>query len=198
LQPFQIPGMTSGVMDLAHGGTGANLAGMGGTSRFLRKNTTTAVVDVVQPDFSDLVGAAKIAKYNNITTVSNGVPAEYAATDNTTAVANISATTLYAPTASGLFRVSYYVIVNRVATSSTLPDLQLTWTDPDNSTLQTFGPVDSVTPSANTLTTMYSGTVLISAKAGTNIQYQTGVTTAYASTGGTTMQYSVHLKLEAL
>lgn len=141
----------------------------------------------------------KIDKYNNIATVSNGAPSEYATVDNTTAVANIPATTLYAVPSSGIYRLSYYVIVNRVATtSSTLPDLQLTWTDPDNSTVQTFGPFDSATPSANTLTTMYSGTAVISAKAGTNIQYQTGVTTVYASVGATTMQYSVHLKVEAL
>jgi hypothetical protein len=139
------------------------------------------------------------AKYNNIATVANGVPAEYATVDNTTATANIGSTVLYAVPASGLYRISYYVIVNRVATiSSTLPDLQFTWTDPDNSTVQTFGPVDSATPSANTLTTTYSGTVIISAKAPNNINYQTGVTTAYASSGATTMQYSVHLKLESL
>lgn len=100
---------------------------------------------------------------------------------------------------SGIYRLTYYVIVNRAATtSSPLPDLQLTWTDLDNSTLQTFGPVDSATPSANTLTTMYSGIVIVSAKAATDIQYQTGVTTVYASSDATAMQYSVHLKVEAL
>lgn len=139
------------------------------------------------------------AKYNNIATVSNGVPAEYATVDNTTATANIGSTALYAVPTNGQYRLSYYVVVNRVATSSsTLPDLQFTWTDPDNSTLQTFGPVDSATPSANTLTTTYSGSVIVNAKGGTNINYQTGVTTAYASVGATSMQYSVHLKLEAM
>jgi hypothetical protein len=193
--------ITTGLLALARGGTNADLSATGGASRFLRQNSSGAAITVIQPDFADLSGIGKATKYNNIALVSNGIPAEYATVDNITATANIAATTIYSVPASGagLYRLSYYVIVNRAATtSSTLPDLQLTWTDQDNSTLQTFGPVDSATPSANTLTTTYSGSVVISAKASTNIQYQTGVTTAYASVGGTSMQYSVRLKVEAL
>lgn len=156
---------------------------------------------VTTADWNTLVGATKAVKYNGINLVSNGIPTEYATVDNTTATGNIGATTLYAvpSTGAGLYRLSYYVIVNRVATvSSTLPDLKFTWTDPDNSTAQAAGPFDSATPSANTLTTMYSGDVIISAKASTNIQYQVGVTTVYASSGATSMQFSVHIRLEAL
>jgi hypothetical protein len=205
LVPSQIPNLdaskiTTGLLPLARGGTNVDLSASGGTNQFLAMSAGH-VISSVQPDFPNLSGVGKATKYNNISLVGNGFASEYATVDNVTATANIAATTLYAVPASGagLYRLSYYVIVNRAATtSSTLPDLQLTWTDPDNSTLQTFGPVDSATPSANTLTTTYSGTVVISAKASTNIQYQTGVTTAYASVGGTSMQYSIHLKVEAL
>ncbi len=202
-----LPGFVNGVLQPSVGGTGANLFGTGGPSQFLRQNSAGAAITVVQPDFSDLAGVALPTKYKNIALVSNGFPAEYAQVNNITATANIGATTLYAVPAAGagLYRLSYYVIVNRVATtSSTLPDLQLTWTDQDNSAVQTFGPVDlpagtgAGQSGANTLTTMYQGSVVISAKASTNILYQTGVTTAYASSGATTMQYSVRLKVEAL
>jgi len=51
----------------------------------------------------------KISNYNNIATVSNGVPSEYATVDLTTQGAAIGTTTLYAVPASGagMYRVSY-------------------------------------------------------------------------------------------
>jgi hypothetical protein len=227
-----LPGFVNGRLQPSAGGTGANLAATGGAHQVLQQTSAGAAITVGQLAAADLSNGVtgsgavvlagsptltgtvalpiatltgKVANYNNINTVSNGVPSEYATVDNVTATANIGATPLYAVPASGLYRLSYYVIVNRVATtSSILPDLQLTWTDQDNFAVQTFGPVDlpagtgAGQSGANTLTTMYQGSVVISAKASTNIQYQTGVTTAYASSGATTMQYSVRLKLEAL
>lgn len=194
--------------DLSDGtvGTGAHVV----LASTLTGTGTTGVLDtsptLVTPTFTgattlaSAVMSGKITKYNNISTVSNGVPSELAQVNVTNATANLAATTVYAVPASGvgLYRMTYYVIVNRAATSSsTLPDIQLTWTDQDNSTLQTVSFV-SASPTANTLTTMFSGTQVMSAKASTNVQYQLGANTAYASSGVTTMQYSVRLKVEAL
>ncbi len=169
-------------------------AGVNGTARFILSATGT------------------VQTYNNIVTVSNGVPSEYAKVDSTTQAANIGQTLLYAVPASGagLYRVSAYVVVTRQATtSSTMPKVQIDWTDSDSNTA--VGPFDitlsstAVNPAAgansvgqNLLTTdtgTTAGTAIISARQSTNINYRT---TGYASVGATTMQYAVHVKLEAL
>lgn len=175
--------------------TGSGTIGVLGTSPTLATPTWTGLATGATLSMS-----GKFTKYNNINIVSNGVPAEYATVDTTNATANVAATTAYAVPAGGqgMYRISYYLIVNRVATtSSALPDIQFTWTDPDNSTLQTVSFV-SATPTTNTLTTRFSGDLIVFAKLSTNIQYQTGANTAYASVGGTTMQYSIRIKVEAL
>lgn len=154
-----------------------------------------------------------ISTYNNVSTVSNGLAAEVAKADQTVQAANISATTLYAVPAAGagLYRVSCYVVVTQAAsTSSTMPNCQITWTDNDSNTANT---TVSVTPTStgNTVGTTNStacpatctstfpasqtGGILIDARASTNIQYATA---GYASTGGTVMQYAVHVRLEWL
>lgn len=175
--------------------TGSGTVGVLGTSPSIATPTLTGATTAASFSMSSTV-----TKYNNINTVGQGVVPFYALVNNLTATANIALTTLYAvPAASpGLYRISFYVIVNRVATtSSTLPNLYLEWTDTDNATLQTMSFV-SATPSTNTLTTIFMGSQIVSAKASTNIRYQTGDTTAYASSGGTTMQYTVRIRLEAL
>ena len=138
-----------------------------------------------------------MTKYNSISTVDGGIPAIYASASATAQGADIGATTLYAVPASGagIYRVSFYEIVTRAATtSSTLPAVVITWTDRDNSTAQSV----TFTPSAaagNTLTTFVSGDLYVSAKASTNIQYSTS---GFASSGGTSMQFAIRLKAEAL
>ena len=142
-----------------------------------------------------------ISGLNGLTLVGQGVAVEVGTvdTDNT---ANVAQTTIFTvPNTSqysGLYRITYYVSVDRVATtSSTLPDIQFTATDPNSSTVHTFGPFTATAPTGNTLTTTYSGVVGIAAKQNTAITYQTGVTTAYASVGATSMRYVIHIKVEA-
>ena len=109
-----------------------------------------------------------------------------------TQAANIAATTLLAVTATGLYRVSAYIIRTQVATtSSTLPSVVITWTDADNSAGQTF----TLTPTnaTNTLVTPQQASMVVDALTATNIRY---ATTGYASVGGTPMQYALHLRLE--
>lgn len=111
--------------------------------------------------------------------------------------ANISATTIYAVPADrgGLYRVSAYGVVTQAATtSSTLPNIGVLWTDNDANVALS---ANTVTPTntANAPGAFGNGDIVISARGGTNIQFQTS---NYASSGATAMQYAVHLRLEYL
>ena len=147
-----------------------------------------------------------LTKYNNITTVSNGVASEIATIDSTGLTANVGLTTLYSvpSTGAGMYRVSAYVVTTTAASvSSTMPNVQVVFTDKDSNTSVTL----DVTPilgaaglgqsgllTANTVGTVFSGSVPIYVKASTTIQYQT---VNYSSTAAG-LTYALHLKLEAL
>ena len=121
-------------------------------------------------------------------------PTSFPGADAVAQAADISATTLLAVTASGLYRISGYIIVTQTATtSSVLPSIVITWTDTDNSTPQSF----TLTPTnaGNVLTTLQQGILIVDALTATNIQYST---TGYASVGGTVMNFGIHLRLESL
>jgi hypothetical protein len=150
--------------------------------------------------------AGLLSFYAGIATVSNGVPVEYAKVDLTAQSANISATTLYAvPTSgAGMYRISAYMVETTAGSiSSTLPNVQIVFTDNDTGGSITIdatpilgvagiGQTGALT--ANTVGTASSGVIVVNAKAGTNIQYQT---VNYASNAAG-MQYALHIKLEAL
>lgn len=120
------------------------------------------------------------------------VPVQLPPVDLTAQGANIVATNLVAAASvitNGRFLIKAYTIVTQVATtSSTLPSVVITWTDPDNSTAQTF----TLTPTntGNVLTTFQQASMIISAKAATAIQYST---TGFTSVGAQAMQYALHL-----
>ena len=144
--------------------------------------------------------------YNGITTVSNGVPSELATIDSTGLTDNVAASTLYAVPASGagMYRVSAYVVLTTAASvSSTLPNVQIIYTDVDSNTSVTIDatPVLGVAGTgqtgaltANTVGTVDAGVIPIYVKASTTIQYKT---VNYASTAAG-MTYALHIKLEAL
>ena len=150
----------------------------------------------------------KITKYNNIATVSNGVPAEFATVDLTAQQAAITATTLYTPAASGMFRISIVLQVTRAASTSSIlggtTGVVITYTEPNGSVAQSIVPLLTsqgggvIIPATgnigNTTTTQSQGSAIIYAKSGVAIQYAIG----YTSVGATGMLYSAHLKLEAL
>ncbi len=158
-----------------------------------------------QTDFT-VSNAGKVTAYNNIATVSGGVPSELATIDSTGLTANVGASTLYAVPASGagLYRVSAYLVTTTAASvSSTMPNAQVVYTDSDSNTSVTLdvSPVlgaaglgQSGTLAANTVGTVFSGVVVIYVKASTTIQYQT---VNYASTIAG-MTYALRIKLEAL
>lgn len=142
---------------------------------------------------------------NGFTTVGQSVAVIVAAVDLTAQNNNIGATTLYAvPTSgAGMYRVSGYTVITTAAgVSSTLPNLQVVWTDKDNSVVQTAANFTASTAANTTatdgLTNVNAGagaTLTISVKANTNIQYQT---VNYASNAANAMQYAVHIKVEYL
>jgi hypothetical protein len=117
----------------------------------------------------------------------------------TNQTANTAATTLYAVGASGagLYRVTVYLIVSQAATtSSTLPDSRIIFTDQDSSATITVPVTSPLT--GNTLSTFAQAVYEINAKASTNIQYDIGQVTGYASSGGTPMKFAYRARLEYL
>ena len=137
-----------------------------------------------------------VKKYNAIATVSNGVPSELATVDLTAQTAAIAATTAYAVTVTGMYRVSWSATITTAGTTSVLGGtngFQVVYTSPTDSVVKTTVPGNSVTSAANTTGTAVGGCEVVYAKTGTNIQYQYD----YTSTG-TSMVYELHIKVEAL
>lgn len=150
------------------------------------------------------VGTTKISSYNGITTVSNGVPSELATVDLTAQTAAKATTTLYTPTATGLFRISVYLQVTTAGSVSSVlggtGGVVITYNDGDGNVAQTdtvalmttAGAI-AINAAGNTTATNLTGSIVIYARTGVAIQYAIGYTSA-----GTAMQYAAHLKLEAL
>jgi hypothetical protein len=147
----------------------------------------------------------KAGKYGNITTVSNGVPAEYARADLTLQHAAVPRTMLYAvpPSGAGMYRVCFSSKITRPATMSSRlgggDGFRLIYTDNDDSILvMTPSGVSHNTTSEslgfNTTQVQESGCLILNAKASTSIQYGYG----YTSIGRKPMLFSLHIKLEAL
>jgi hypothetical protein len=114
--------------------------------------------------------------------------------DLTGQTANISATNLVASPATGRYRISAYLIVTTVdGVSSTLPSVVITWNDADNGASQSL----TLTPTntGNVLTTLQEAACVVSARTGYAIQY---ATSGYASNTPATMQYAMHIVVEAL
>lgn len=138
---------------------------------------------------------------------SASVPGRIAVIDLTTQAAAITATSLYAVPANGagVYRACWVATVTRAATtSSTLggtAGFQLTYTDNDDSVVKTTAAAGapsagvnqaySQTNQGNTTATQASGCVTVFAKASTTINYLFG----YTSSGATTMQYNLHIRL---
>jgi hypothetical protein len=124
--------------------------------------------------------------------------------DASAQAANLSATTIYSVPAggAGMYRLSCYIVITQAATTSaTLPGCSAYWTDNDTgTTANTSGVALSSSTSANSVGNNSSQvnpaeSIIIAAKAGTNIQI---ATSGYASTGATPMQFGIHVKLEFL
>jgi hypothetical protein len=198
--------VTTGILSLLVGGTGANLSTTGGVSKFLSQASAGAPITVVRPDYSDLAGINIATKYKNISLVSNGLASEVALVDLTTQAAAITATTLYAvPGAgAGMYRISWVATVTQAAATPPTSVLggtngfQILYTDKDTSVVKTMpgtvvAGVDTNSTNSTSTGTL-SGCFIVNAAASTNIQYQMD----YSSSGATPMQFNLHIKLEAL
>jgi hypothetical protein len=121
----------------------------------------------------------------------------------TAQTADIGTTTAYAVPAGagGQYLMTCYDVVMVASTTGTLPACSVLFTDANSNNQGTgvqqisgsnsgCGPVLGCSSLNNTATVQTGTSVVINAKASTNIQYNTS---GYASTG-TPMQYAVHLK----
>lgn len=116
--------------------------------------------------------------------------------------AAIGSTLLYnvPVSATGLYRVTWTATVTRAASVSSVLGgtglgLQVTYTNGDDSTaVTTMAGLTGAVNLANIVGSPASGVVVIYAKASTTINYQIG----YTSVGSPTMQFSLHVRLEAL
>jgi alpha-D-ribose 1-methylphosphonate 5-triphosphate diphosphatase PhnM len=112
--------------------------------------------------------------------------------DSTAQSANIGTTTLVSSPSAGGYRVSCYIVLTQAATSSsTLPQIQITWQDFDTGVTKTAN-VTASGITTNTIGDYSQGDIVISAAAAT-ISYST---TGYASSGVTPMQYKIHIRTE--
>jgi len=136
-----------------------------------------------------------IAEINGVPTSGpNGVPGIFGLSNNTAQVANITNQSLVAVPTSGLYRVSCYEIVTTPGTvSSTLPNCVINYTDEDNNVAQTV--TVATGGGGNTTTTLAQGTAVINAKSTSAITFST---TGYATSGATTMQYAVRVRVEGI
>ncbi len=147
----------------------------------------------------------KLTNYGGVNTVAAGVPPIYAQVNTTGLTGNVSAATLYAVPASGagMYRIEGYAVVTTAGSvTSTLPNIQIIWTDADTSVVSAAVNLTASstgntvgTNSENAVAAAGIGdSVFISAKASTNIQYQTA---NYASNAAG-MTYAIHIRLEYL
>jgi len=158
------------------------------------------------PVFTALSVTGAITSYNGQGLIGRGIPTIWATVSTTGLTANVGATTMFPLGASqaGVYRISAYVIETTAGSiSSTLPNVQILYTDKDTGGVITIDatPVLGVAGigqtgalNANTVGTASAGVIIVSAKASTNIQYQT---VNYASTAAG-MAYSLYIRLEAL
>jgi hypothetical protein len=108
--------------------------------------------------------------------------------------ANVNAPAVYAVPASGMYRVSTFIVITQAATTSaTMPSVNVLYTE----AVTGVAASDLVTLSAaaNAVGTRSGGTAVIQAQQGSNIGYSTS---DYASVGATPMQYQVRIAIERL
>jgi hypothetical protein len=171
------------LVPISLGGTGSDLSLTGGTSQVLRQSSVGANITVSQLSYSDISG----------TIPSTGIVS--GSVNLATQTANHAAATLFATGVSGAgtYLVTVYIVASQAATtSSTLPDSRIIFTDNESGATITVPVTSGLT--TNTTSTFAQATFIVNAKASTNIQYDIGQVTPYASVGGTPMQFAYHAR----
>jgi hypothetical protein len=161
------------------------------TSGTLLTSPEAGSLEFLNDDFFVTQTSSTVRK--KITTVS-------ASADLTAQGAAIAATTVYAVPANGasVYKVTWVATITRAATTSSVlggtNGFQIKYTDNDDSVVKTSVAANSITSVANTTGTSISGCLIANCKASTNLQYQFD----YTSVGATTMQYNLHVRVEAI
>ena len=122
--------------------------------------------------------------------------------DKTAQSASISNVILTSASSDARYLISGTVMVTRAATTSSSLTTTLTYTDADRNVAMTLtmagfnsaGAVATTPANSVTSTGILNFMTVINVKSGTNITYST----AYVSSGTTTMQYSIHMREEVL
>lgn len=188
------------------GSTYTTVVGLDIANQTPSAGTHSTVYAIRTAGTADLISfASKFTTYNNITTVGNGVPSEVGTQDLTGQTAAKTATTLYTPTATGMYRISIYLQITTAASTSSVlgggTGVVITYNDGDGNVAQSNtvamdSPTGTVvtTSATNTTATNLIGEIVVYAKTGVAIQYAIG----YTSVGVTAMQYAAHLICEAM
>lgn len=103
--------------------------------------------------------------------------------------AAIVTTAMYTPSKTGLYRISWYLRITRAATTSSSATVTIGWTDAGQACTSAGAAVVG-----NTVTTVQSGSIVVSADSLTDLTYAV----AYASVGATSMQYKLRVSVEAI
>ena len=146
-------------------------------------------------------GASSSTCWHGNATWSNCGPT-VTAVDLTAQSADVGTTTIVTPSSNGFYRISGYIVLTRAASggspSSTLPNLIFAYTDADSGSGEAAN--ITATSTANTVGTIgppiaspAPAQLTFYAKSGVAITYHTNL---YASSGTTSMQFAVHIRLE--
>jgi hypothetical protein len=190
------PALTAafGSNSLGGSGTAGNFAGWTGPTALGNAPMTFSGNSVQIPLGSLDITANKIGTYNFVASGCNAVSQIVGATNGSTFLANIGATTLFTATgiSACMYRISCVLTLTATAaTSSTLPACVVSWTDSTTSVVETI--TFTATNSANTLGAIVSGSQLTGLATGL-IRVST---TGYA-TSGSTMTYTANFVVERL
>jgi phage tail tube protein FII len=199
----------------AHGGAGAVTLDVGLDIDVLTGATSVGVRSAITANanrffLQDTGGAqssfvGKFTKYNNVTTDGVGMPAVVKVIDLQTQSAATAGTALFTPSAAGLYRISVAVTLTRAGTTSVLAGaggVKINYTSGDGATAKNQD-VPFWIPGSTTATVVNSATntvgdTLIGAiviySSTTAVTYDVG----YTSTGVTSMQYALRIRVEAL
>tara|TARA_R100000808_G_scaffold24612_1_gene57170 strand:+ start:3847 stop:4332 length:486 start_codon:yes stop_codon:yes gene_type:complete len=150
---------------------------------------------MVLTDVRNLLTREWIRYLQSVVDVVNNAARKRALVSLTTQSAAISTTTIDTGTLDpGVYRVSYSARISRAASTSSSLTVTLSWRDGDVAQSQSGAAM-----TGNSTTTQQNGTFLV--HNGTNASSANDVikyATAYASSGGTTMQYSLFVLVEQI
>jgi hypothetical protein len=177
-----------------------------GANGFLRY-TDNAFTTLLKLDHATagIETAGKFTNYNNIATVSNGVPSIHAGINSTGNTAAKTTAALYTPPTDGFYRVSFAITLTTAATVSSVvgAGVNLNYTSGDGSVakvqnvpMNLAGVTTATTDSGDTTNTV--GTTLVG---WTTVYADTVAMTydvGYTSVGATAMQYAVRARVERL